>query len=420
MRPLHNHMLRTFFLRLSGLLLAIGLGVVVAQSASAAAFNCRFSCLRRIPHNLVCCTRPGGCGDPPGRYRLGVEGDVPESSIRSWASDDATAVSGAGYLIDPVYYSLIEQRAVRLEAPSIPVCSATQCRAACVSACGPLASAGEPTGDQSRCLDVSVIPSYVDLGTNACRRVLGGGVISSGLLTTIEGSPPTCSEVDPSGDTPVAGSPSGPACNPPPIPANAPAKKCVFYCLQPGTGTTGDGRATLETGETAVTLNGGGQTCYNVNAIRRVGTHACSTEGECACVDECKSTCGSEGGKTRCFLGSGNPEQILACPGAGTIGQARSPVCTQEVTDGSPRTLTNPLRTTDIGELIARFIRALSGIAGSMALLMFVVGGVMWMTAEGSDRVQTAQTILKNSTVGILLIFFAYSIVSLFLSVLGL
>jgi type IV secretory pathway VirB2 component (pilin) len=78
------------------------------------------------------------------------------------------------------------------------------------------------------------------------------------------------------------------------------------------------------------------------------------------------------------------------------------------------------LRTTDIGELIAHFIRALSGIAGSMALLMFVVGGVMWMTAEGSDRVQTAQTILKNSTVGILLIFFAYSIVSLFLSVLGL
>jgi hypothetical protein len=51
---------------------------------------------------------------------------------------------------------------------------------------------------------------------------------------------------------------------------------------------------------------------------------------------------------------------------------------------------------------------------------MFVVGGVMWMTAEGSDRVQTAQTILKNASIGMVLIFFAYSIVSLFLTVLGL
>jgi hypothetical protein len=87
--------------------------------------------------------------------------------------------------------------------------------------------------------------------------------------------------------------------------------------------------------------------------------------------------------------------------------------------EGSSRTLTNPLNTTDIGEFIARFIRAVTGIAGSMALLMFVVGGVIWMTAEGSDRVKLAQTILKNASLGLVLIFFAYSLVSLFLAVLG-
>lgn len=420
-------MLRTFFLKLSGLLFFIGIGIIVAQSVSAAAFTCQFSCIRRVPHNLVCCARAGGCTRPPDRHLgtvvLGIgEAPVVPEGIREWNRSSPDEVAAAGYLVDPVYYSLLERRSVRVESPSIPVCSATECRAACISACGPAASAGEPTGEQTRCLDRSIIPSYVDIDTNACRSIVGGGALALGsLLRDIEGPPPTCSEIDPSADTPVGGAPvTGQTCNPPPIPQNAPAKKCVFYCLQPGTGRTGDGRATLETGETAVTLNGGGQTCYNVNAIRHVGTRACSTQGECACIDECKSTCGSEGGKTKCFLGSGNPDQILACPGAGTIGQARPPVCTQEVVDGSPKTLTNPLRTTDIGELIARFIRALSGIAGSMALLMFVVGGVMWMTAEGSDRVQTAQTILKNSTVGILLIFFAYSIVSLFLSVLGL
>lgn len=415
-------MLRTFFLKLSGLLFFIGVGIVTAQAASAASFNCQFSCIRRIPHNLVCCTRAGGCTRPPERYRgiavLGI-GEAPTTpeGIREWNRSSPGEVTGAGYLVDPVYYSLIEQRSVRLDSASISACSATECRSACTSVCGAAASAGEPTGEQTRCLDSSVVPSYVDITPTVCRSVVGGGAISGDLIRSRTGTPPTCSEVDPATEVPAPA--TGQTCNPPPIPQNAPAKKCVFYCLQPGTGINGHS-ATVETGETSIGLGSGGQTCVNVNAIRRVGTRACSTQGECACVDECKSTCGSEGGKTRCFLGSGNPDQILACPGAGTIGQARTPVCTQEVADGSPKTLTNPLRTTDIGELIARFIRALSGIAGSMALLMFVVGGVMWMTAEGSDRVQTAQTILKNSTVGILLIFFAYSIVSLFLSVLGL
>lgn len=89
-------------------------------------------------------------------------------------------------------------------------------------------------------------------------------------------------------------------------------------------------------------------------------------------------------------------------------------------TPGSPTTLTNPLHTTSISELIARVIKAISGIAGAMALLMFVVGGVMWMTAEGSDRVGAAQTILKNASIGLVLIFLSYSLVSLFLGVLGL
>jgi hypothetical protein len=50
---------------------------------------------------------------------------------------------------------------------------------------------------------------------------------------------------------------------------------------------------------------------------------------------------------------------------------------------------------------------------------MFVYGGVMWMTAGDSKRVDTAKEILKNSTIGLLLIFFSYSIVSIVFSLLG-
>jgi type IV secretory pathway VirB2 component (pilin) len=82
--------------------------------------------------------------------------------------------------------------------------------------------------------------------------------------------------------------------------------------------------------------------------------------------------------------------------------------------------LYNPLGA-DIGvaEFISRIIRMLIGFVGALALLMFVYGGVMWMTAGDSKRVDTAKEILKNSTIGLLLIFFSYSIVSVVFSLLG-
>lgn len=82
--------------------------------------------------------------------------------------------------------------------------------------------------------------------------------------------------------------------------------------------------------------------------------------------------------------------------------------------------LYNPLGS-DIGvaEFISRGIRTVIGFVGALALLMFVYGGVMWMTAGDSKRVDTAKEILKNSTIGLLLIFFSYSIVSIVFSLLS-
>lgn len=82
--------------------------------------------------------------------------------------------------------------------------------------------------------------------------------------------------------------------------------------------------------------------------------------------------------------------------------------------------LYNPLGS-DIGvaEFISRGIRTVIGFIGALALLMFVYGGVTWMTAGDSKRVDTAKEILKNSTIGLLLIFFSYSLVSIVFSLLG-
>lgn len=80
-----------------------------------------------------------------------------------------------------------------------------------------------------------------------------------------------------------------------------------------------------------------------------------------------------------------------------------------------PIRLYNPLGAdTDIPAFIGRGIRGVLGIIGAIALLMFIYGGVVWMTAGDSKRVDDAKNIIKNSVIGLLLIFFSYNIIAIF------
>ncbi len=377
----------------------------MATKVHAFAYTCQFSCISRLAFQGLMCS---------------TNAQQTEEERRSLQEYDSSSISGnvtfpGSISQNPVFYS-ISNLSETVEVPTADACSQA-CRNRCGDVCGQgtrrFFTGSQLSGDQRACLDVDTIPSFVVSPDTICRRIVRGGPLPSVQRWAQAGqtaSRPDCT-------APAAAPTVSPvrACNPPPVPANDSAKKCVFFCMQPGVGSDGNGRAALETGQ-----NSQNQSCVNVNVVRRVGQQPCTQAGNCACEEECKRTCGSEGGKTRCFLGRNNPDQILACSGAGNIGQAQAPQCLDDPNaTGTSRTLFNPLSTTDIGEVIARFIRAVTGIAGSMALLMFVVGGVIWMTAESSDRVKLAQTILKNASLGLILIFFAYSIVSLFLSVLG-
>lgn len=60
---------------------------------------------------------------------------------------------------------------------------------------------------------------------------------------------------------------------------------------------------------------------------------------------------------------------------------------------------------TTIPILLGRAVRIAMGLVGTIALVMFVYGGVLWMTAGGnSDRVQHAAKILVWSGLGIVVI----------------
>lgn len=85
---------------------------------------------------------------------------------------------------------------------------------------------------------------------------------------------------------------------------------------------------------------------------------------------------------------------------------------------GGPIPLYNPLGPdTDVPAFIARGIRGVLGVIGAIALLMFVYGGIVWMTAGGEAKaVDGAKNIIKNSVIGLLLIFFAYNLIGVFFS----
>jgi hypothetical protein len=78
-----------------------------------------------------------------------------------------------------------------------------------------------------------------------------------------------------------------------------------------------------------------------------------------------------------------------------------------------PGGLVNPLGTTNIPQLIGRIIKAILGIIGSIAFLMFIYGGFLWMTAGGSpEAVKKGKETLIWATIGLATIFFAYAAVS--------
>ncbi len=66
---------------------------------------------------------------------------------------------------------------------------------------------------------------------------------------------------------------------------------------------------------------------------------------------------------------------------------------------------------------IGRVINASLGIVGSLALLMFVYGGFVWMLASGNqERVEKGKNILLWATIGLVVIFSSYVLVNFVIS----
>lgn len=82
--------------------------------------------------------------------------------------------------------------------------------------------------------------------------------------------------------------------------------------------------------------------------------------------------------------------------------------------------LSNPLGTASIPGIIGKVINAALGIVGSLALIMFIYGGITWMTAAGNEQnVTKGKNIIIWATLGLVVIFSSYAIVRFVLQAIG-
>ncbi|QQR60452.1 hypothetical protein IPH19_03495 [Candidatus Uhrbacteria bacterium] len=226
-------------------------------------------------------------------------------------------------------------------------------------------------------------------GSRTCRLPIGAACTSSAQCR-LE-SPCTAGTCTPSSGAPPSA----------PVPAPSAGGSCPCTCtIQTGTGPQ------------SVSISGG---------ITGVGTPtgpATRAEAQTACQTACQAQAATRTGTLTTAALEGCPASLFGAGGAGTGASGTGDGSGSG--DAGSIALYNPLDAeVGVAEFISRGLRGVIGFVGALALLMFVYGGVMWMTAGDSKRIDTAKEILKNSTIGLVLIFFSYSIVSVVFSLLG-
>ena len=103
------------------------------------------------------------------------------------------------------------------------------------------------------------------------------------------------------------------------------------------------------------------------------------------------------------------------------IPQISFAVCpTADSTSGTVK-LCNPLtgNTTniEIPILLGKIINSVLGVVGSLALVMFIYGGITWMLSAGNqEQVTKGKNILIWAAVGIVIIFTSYALVKFVLT----
>jgi len=73
----------------------------------------------------------------------------------------------------------------------------------------------------------------------------------------------------------------------------------------------------------------------------------------------------------------------------------------------------------DIPEIVGRLIKYLLGMVGVLALVMFIYGGITWMTSGGNpEKIKKGRDTLVWAVAGLAFIFFSYALLKFILEAL--
>lgn len=139
----------------------------------------------------------------------------------------------------------------------------------------------------------------------------------------------------------------------------------------------------------------------NLCALKNAGANPCKYDYECMSGNCENGVCAIEGGKDSAESGSEN------------LGEAISKV--EGFMEKGP--IKGEMISEDVPTLVGNALRVFLGIVGSLALAIFIYGGIMWMTSGGNpERIKKAQGTIVWSVLGLMVIFLSYVIVSMIIS----
>lgn len=75
--------------------------------------------------------------------------------------------------------------------------------------------------------------------------------------------------------------------------------------------------------------------------------------------------------------------------------------------------VTNPISTSDFNKLVGNTLQWVLSVAGVLALVMLIVGGIMYITAGGvEEKITQAKKIITWTILGLALVLVSYAIIS--------
>lgn len=154
----------------------------------------------------------------------------------------------------------------------------------------------------------------------------------------------------------------------------------------------------------------------NVSSTKAAACPACGVAvSGCTCgTDPLAIKAASPSSGFCCASSNGGKGQFFSSAASCTAGCAAATATPPTSTTTGSVEIVNPIGTDDFTELVTNFLGWLLGIAGALALLMLIWGGILYVTSAGDEqKAAKGKRIVTWTILGLIVILMSYSIIAL-------